>query len=199
MATLTEHRSSGGREARPHVPGEVGAWVLIFGEMVFFATLFVTYLYYRAKDPATFAPSQRTLDGGNAAVRTVVLLTASLLVVLAVRALREGQRRTARGALLGALTLGVMFVLLKLLEYHGTLGRDLTPESNDFYMLYYALTGFHLLHVMVGLALLGIFYRIAGTAQLGVSQLAFIEGGACYWHMVDALWIILFPLLYLVR
>lgn len=189
----------GATDVGPHVPGEVGAWVFIFGEMLVFATLFVTFLHYRAKDPALFEVSQRTLNQTSGAILTLVLLSASFLVVMAVRAERRGLAQMAQRFLLGALICGLAFSVLKFLEYHEKLGHHITPETNDFYMLYFVLTGLHWAHVIVGSAVLGILYRRTGRGNPSPHRLAFIEGGACYWHMVDVLWIVLFPLLYLVR
>ena len=167
--------------------------------MAVFAALFVTYLQYRAGEPGLFAASQATLDRRNGVILTLVLLSASFLVVLAVRAVRAGLPRLAQRLILAAAGCGALFVVLKALEYHDKVAHHLTPQTNDFYMLYFVLTGLHLFHVVLGLVVLAILYRLAGKPHLSPVRFGFVEGGACFWHMVDLLWIVLFPLLYLVR
>ena len=202
MLTRTNSSTSPGpapAETGRHVPGEVGVWVFILGEMVVFATLFVTYLSYRAADPGLFAASQMTLNRTSGVILTLILLSASFLVVLAVRAVRAGAPHLARRLILAAIGCGAMFIALKALEYHDKVAHGLTPQTNDFYMLYFVLTGLHLFHVVLGLVVLVILYRLAGKPHLSPVRFGFVEGGACFWHMVELLWIVLFPLLYLVR
>ncbi len=181
-----------------HVPVEAGLWVLIFGEMLVFAMLFLTYVYYRDQEPELFRSSQRTLHQWNGAMLTVVLVTGSLLVVMAVQAAREGLRRSAQRKLLGAIVCGLAFSALKSLEYVDKFQHGTTPETNTFYMLYFVLTGLHWFHLILGMIALAVLYRMLGNSRHD-QPLAFVEGGAAYWHMVDLVWVILFPLLYLVR
>jgi nitric oxide reductase NorE protein len=182
-----------------HVPGEAGIWVFIFGDMLVFATLFATYLYYRGDDPALYATSQRTLDQTFGAVNTLLLLASSLLVATAVRAVRRQAQRLASWLIGGAMLCGLAFSALKFTEYSGKLHHHLTPATNDFYMYYFVLTGLHWFHLMIGMAVLTTLLVLVRKPQLSSRQFAFVEGGACFWHMVDLLWIVLFPLLYLVR
>ena len=185
--------------AERRVPGEVGVWVLIFGEMVAFAVLFLTFLYYRGQDPILFEQSQRTLGEGLGVTLTLVLLSGSLLVVWAVRAVRGGQPQVARALLRGAIACGVVFAAFKFLDYHDKVADGITPQTNRFFMLYFMLTGIHMFHLVIGVLVLSILTRIAATPNLSASQYGFVEAGACYWHMVDLVWLVLFPLLYLVR
>ncbi|WP_354700084.1 Cytochrome c oxidase polypeptide I+III [Paraconexibacter sp. AEG42_29] len=180
------------------VPGEAGIWVLILGDMTIFAVLFVTYLYYRADQADLFTRSQATLDQTYGAVNTLLLLGSSLLVVLAVRAIRRGIRG-APMLIAGAMACGVAFSVLKFVEYHAKVSHDLTAQTNDFYMFYFVLTGLHWFHLILGLTALTALLVLSRRPTLTRHQFAFVEGGACFWHMVDLLWIVLFPLLYLVR
>lgn len=182
-----------------HVPGEVGLWVLIFGEMLVFATLFLTYLYYRGKEPRLFAASQKELNQWTGLALTLVLITGSFLVVLAVQAVQRGLRRVARRLLLGAIGCGLAFSVLKILDYREKFRHRITPETNTFYTLYFVLTGIHWFHLILGLVALTVLYRLLRKPEQSDSQMILIEGGACYWHMVDLIWIILFPLVYLIR
>jgi nitric oxide reductase NorE protein len=190
--------SRSGRPA-PHVPGEVGVWVFIFGDLLVFAVLFLTYLYYRADEPALFNRSQEQLNQTFGAVNTLLLLVSSLLVVMALRAVRRGLHRTAPWLIAGAFACGLAFSALKFVEYHDKVGHDITPATDKFYMLYFVLTGLHWFHLIIGLGVLSFLFVLSRKPQLSEMQFAFLEGGACFWHMVDMLWIVLFPLLYLVR
>jgi nitric oxide reductase NorE protein len=181
-----------------HLPGEEGTWVFILGDMSVFAVFFATYLYYRTQDPTLFRASQRTLHQSYGAINTLLLLTSSLFVVTGVRAIRR-QLRVAPRLFVGAFACGLGFCLLKVLEYHDKIAHNQTPSTNSFYLYFFILTGVHLFHLLIGMGLLVFLWlqsrRTAHTPQ----QIAFIEGGASFWHMVDLLWIVLFPLLYLAR
>jgi len=182
-----------------HVPGEAGVWVFILGDMLVFALLFLTYLYYRADDPGLFAQSQARLDQTFGAVNTLLLLLSSLMVLTAVRAIRHRRHRIASRLIAGAFACGIAFSILKVLEYHDKIAHHLTPATNDFFMVYFIVTGLHWFHLIVGLCVLSALIVLTRRPRLSAGQLAFVEGGACFWHMVDLLWIVLFPLLYLVR
>lgn len=185
---------------RRHVPGEPGIWVLLFGDMVVFTILFAVYLNERGHNRELFAHSQDALNRNFGALNTSVLLTSSLLVVLAVRALRSHRwRYLAHRLTLAGFAVGCCFVLIKGLEYHEKIGAGITPSTNEFFMYYFVLTGLHLAHVVIGLGVLLALSRIARSSSPTRTQLAFFEGGGCFWHMVDLLWIVIFPLLFLVR
>jgi nitric oxide reductase NorE protein len=187
------------RNERGHVPGEPGVWVVIGGDMTVFAILFLTYLYYRGDDPTVFESSQATLDQTFGAVNTLLLLVSSLLVVLAVRAIRAGRNAVAPRLIAGAFACGIGFSILKGIEYADKIDADQTPGTNDFYMYYFVLTGLHWFHVIIGLSVLTVLFVLARRPKLTSGQTAFVEGGASFWHMVDLLWIVIFPFLYLVK
>lgn len=168
--------------------------------MTVFAVLFVVYLHARSKESVLFAVSQNSLNRTFGALNTLVLLTSSLLVVLAVKAIRSEQwRHLARRLTLAGAAVGCCFVVIKGIEYHEKIVAGITPSTNHFFLYYYVLTGLHLFHVAIGLAVLLVLSRLAGKPSPTGTTLAFFEGGACFWHMVDLLWIVIFPLLFLVR
>jgi len=183
-----------------HVPGEPGMWVLLFGDMTVFAVLFIVYLHARGHNRELFAQSQSALNKNFGAINTLVLLSSSLLIVMAGRAMHSArwvhlaQRLTLAGAAVGA-----CFVVVKVLEYHEKVAAGITPTTNEFFTYYFVLTGLHLAHVLAGLAILLALSRLARMPQPNASRLAFFEGGSCFWHMVDLLWIVIFPLVFLVR
>jgi nitric oxide reductase NorE protein len=204
---MTLERQRGGeappaaREGRVrHVPGEPGLWILLFGDMLVFTVLFAVFLHQRGMQPDVFAASQDTLNRNLGALNTLVLLSSSLFVVMATNAVRQSpQRPAAPRLLLGAIGCGVCFIVIKAFEYHDKIAAGITPGTNQFYMYYWVLTGLHLAHVVVGLAALTGLWTLARRPALGKTQLALFEGGACFWHMVDLLWIVIFPLVFLVR
>ncbi|MFF3570096.1 cytochrome c oxidase subunit 3 [Nocardia jiangxiensis] len=192
---------SGGRTSRERrLPAEAGAWVFIGGDLIVFGFVFVVYLGYRAKDPDLFARSQRALSVDAGAVNTLVLLTSSLLVVLAVRAIRAADPRVAPRLVLGAMMCGAVFAIVKAFEYYHAIAHHHTPTGNDFFLFYFLLTGLHMFHVVLGLGLLIFLWSLARRAhRLSPLGISFAEGCACFWHLVDLLWIVIFPLVYLVR
>lgn len=184
---------------RGHVPGEQGIWVLIFGDMLVFGILFGTYLYYRAEDVGLFTSSQQVLNTTYGLVNTLLLLFSSLLVVLAVSAVRRGRPQHAPRLLIGAIACGLVFSVLKVIEYSDKVDMGITPQTNSFYMFYFFLTGLHWFHLLLGLGVLTYMYFSARRPALDARQFAWFEGCGCFWHMVDLLWIVLFPLLYLMN
>jgi nitric oxide reductase NorE protein len=186
--------------ATRRVPGEQGTWVLLFGDMLVFAVFFGTFLVERASTPELFDQGRRTLHLNVGLINTLVLLTSSLCVVVYLGALRSGSGRLATRAVGAAIGFGVLFVALKVYEYVSLGAAGHGPGASDFYLYYFILTGLHLFHVCIGIAvlalLLGQARRIERNGATG--NMALIEGGGCFWHLVDLLWIVLFPLLYLV-
>ena len=190
------------RKAERHLPGEEGTWVFILGDMTVFALIFAVFVYYRADDPALFRESQQSLNQNFGAINTLLLLTSSLFVVTAVRAVRHNVPRVAPALFAGAFACGLGFSLNKILEYSEKLDAGLKPATNDFFMYFYVLTGLHFFHLLIGMGLLVFLIVLARRARdesLSEKQFGYREGGACFWHMVDLLWIVLFPLLYLMH
>lgn len=182
-----------------HVPGEPGLWVFIFGDLSVFAVVFAVYLWYRMHEPGIFAASQQQLEPAYGAAYTMLLLTSSLLVAQGVYAHRSyAATGIARRCLLGGQLCGMAFVVLKIVEYHSKIADGLTITANSFYLCYYIVTGLHLFHVILGIGVLTFLLNLAGKAPT-LRREAYIEGGASFWHMVDLLWLIIFPLIYLAR
>jgi len=183
------------------IPGEPGLWIFIFGDLVVFAVLFGVFLHARGAGPELFRRSQDTLNRDYGAVNTLVLLLSSMLVVLASRALNsEAYQRLAPRLVLGAIGCGLVFVGVKVVEYHEMINEGLTPAVNSFYMYYFVLTGLHLFHLLLGMGVLTVMFSTArDTPATTAGRRSLFEGGACFWHMVDLLWIVIFPVVFLVR
>ncbi|VWX50170.1 cytochrome c oxidase subunit 3 [Novosphingobium sp. 9U] len=186
---------------RDRIPGEPGIWVMIMGDLFVFALLFGTVAYYRMQEPALFHASQPALNQGLGLFNTIALLTSSLLVVLGLEAARHDEAARALRLVRGAQLLGLMFVVVKAVEYYQKGGEGLLPDTNTFFMFYFVLTGMHLVHVIVGLVALHVMSRIVRHAPSGTSprNLPLAECCALFWHMVDVLWVVLFAIFYLHR
>lgn len=200
MATLIGATPVEARRREPgHIPGEGGLWVFIFGDSGMFAVLFCAYLVSRSHETSLFNASQLTLNQTVGVINTVLLLSSSLLVALGVSAVRRQAGTLAPALLAGALACGLGFVAMKAAEYGEKFTAGITPGTNSFFQYYFIVTGVHLFHVVLGLGVLIALIWKSRTHQRSPARLAFIEGGACLWHLVDLLWIVLFPLLYLVK
>lgn len=186
------------RETRPDrpaaIPGEPGLWLFLFADMLLFAALFGIVVYLRDDQPAIFAESQETLSQTLGLVNTLLLLTGSLFVAMAIHGTRTGAGRPDM-LILSAIGCGAAFLGVKVIEWGGSIADGHTASTNDFYQAYFMLTGIHLAHVTIGIGVLVAMYREVRRPQ---SRIGFLEGGGCYWHLVDLLWVVLFPLLYLV-
>ena len=191
-AAVPDHRS-------PKVPGEPGVWILVLGDLCVFGVLFVAFMHARSGDPDLFNASQEALHRAFGGVNTLLLLTSSLLVVLAVGAIRGGTTTSAGRLLYGALTCAAVFLGNKGVEWTTLISDGHGPTSNDYFMYFFVMTGLHAAHVMFGAALLIAVVVISRRNQLSDVQLGVIESFGCYWHLVDVLWLVIFPLLYLIH
>lgn len=188
----------GGARRLRRLPGEEGLWVLIFGDLVVFGAFFVTFLIYRAGDPAMFREGRALLDVTFGLVNTLILLTSSLFVAQAVHLYRAGVRAAAGRLIIGAMLCGGVFLTLKAIEYTSKVGAGHTLNSSEFFIFYYMLTGIHALHVIIGLGVLAFMASLCfGKGRVNARTTA-MEGGGVFWHLVDLLWIVIYPLLYLV-
>lgn len=171
------------------LPGELIMWVLIVSELLVFGAGLAAFLGVRITDPAGFAAAQKHLHRTGAALNTIVLVTSGYLAARALRLREAGRRTPARAALIAAAALGVVFLWIKWGEYVDLAAIGISIESGAFFTFYYLLTGFHAAHVAGGaLILCLVAWRDAPEN---------IEVSAAFWHMVDLVWVLLFPVIYL--
>ena len=183
----------------PRLRGDLGVWLIILLELLTFAILFVAFAFARIGELAVFQTSQKTLDLHAGALNTVLLITGSWCVACAVRAVQRDACALGARWLLASLACGAGFVMVQLGEYAEKIQAGIDPSTNTFYMFYIFLTGFHFLHVVVGmLALVYLWFKTRRGAY-GSHDTHALETGAAFWHMVDLLWIVLFPLVYVMR
>jgi nitric oxide reductase NorE protein len=181
------------------LPGVDGVWVAIGADSVIFAILFGSFMQARLQDPAVFEASRHTLNMHLGGVDTLILLTSSWSVALAVQAMKRDQIDREPRLLLGGAVTGLMFVASKSIEYFEKFAHGITPGTNPFYMWYFTLTGIHLIHVVVGTSLLTYLWVRSWRGTYDHLHRPVPESVASYWHLVDLLWIVLFPLLYLMK
>jgi nitric oxide reductase NorE protein len=187
------------REAAPRAlnapPGGLLMWLIVTLELVTFAmvTLFIAHL--RSSEPLLFAQGQRTLDTDLGLGLTVCLLTSGWLAAEAVHAFRAGLAQRARRGFLAAAVVGLGFVALKLGDFAHKVGAGHVLGVDDFWDAYLLATGFHFLHVCVGLLLLAWAARRVGAAAPGDEESG-IVGAALFWHLCDVAWCVLFPLFF---
>ena len=186
------------RRGSSHIPGDLGIWLFVAGDMLVFSAMFMVYAFYRSAEPALFHLSQQQLNQDFGLANTFLLLTSSWFVVIAVRGARAGFNRLSMGMFAAALMCGLGFLIAKGLEYSEKFDHGITMMTNDFFMYYFVLTGLHGFHVVLGVSGLSYLIWRARKPSYDAGDIRVFETGATFWHMVDLLWIILFPLLYLV-
>lgn len=185
---------------QPRYSGDPAMWVLLLGDTVMYSLFLVFFgLEYR-QQADVFSQTQSTLHSGFGFFNTLVLLTGSLLVIQAIRQARQDLYSQAQRSLLLAALCGAVFGTCKIIEYSLTVSAGISITSNAFYLYYFALTGFHFLHVAIGTVVLLWMRRHLRISQQRsqTSNITLLESGANFWHLVDLLWILLFPIIYLV-
>ena len=174
-----------------HLPGNPMMWLLIAAELMVFGGALVAYAGARALDPAGFLAAQGELDRLAGTVNTAVLLTSGLFAAFAVTAREAGRRAATRGWLAAASALGLVFLVVKAHEYGADIAAGHGLGDGGFWTLYYLITGFHAVHVVFGIVVLAIVAVF--------DDLEHVETGTAFWHMVDLVWVVVFPCLYLLR
>ncbi len=181
----------------PRLPGDLFIWYVIALEMATFCVLFGAFAFTRVRHLELFTASQRQLDLGAGALNTALLLTASWAVARAVQATRAQARGAALGWLGAGWAFGAGFVGFKLLEYADKGAQGIGLSTNLFFDFYFILTGFHLLHVLAGLLALALTGIGLARQRGGALDSHALETAGAFWHLVDLLWLVLFPLVYM--
>jgi len=188
----------------------LGMWSFLITEVMMFGALFAAYGFYRTKFPAAFAAGSAHLDYFTGAVNTAVLICSSLTMALAVQAAQNGKRKGIILFLLLTIVLGGVFLGVKVVEYMDKWEHHLIPGINFsidspfeaqielFFCFYFAMTGLHAVHMIVGIAILGTLAVLAYRRQFSADYYNPVEMAGLYWHFVDIVWIFLFPFLYLI-
>jgi cytochrome c oxidase subunit III len=193
-----------------HDAATLGMWIFLVTEVMFFGGLFAGYAMYRSVYPSAFAEGSRLCEVALGASNTLILITSSLTMALAVYGAQRGRRRVVLICLAATMALGAIFLGVKFLEYFHKFQEHLIPGANFgysgasarqvelFICFYFGLTGLHALHMIIGLGVLTVMTMFAWRGRFSSAHYAPIEVAGLYWHFVDIVWIFLFPLLYLV-
>src|SRR5579871_6477913 len=186
----------------------LGMWLFLLTEVMFFGGLFLGYSVYRFQYPQGWAAASHHLDILLGGINTVVLIGSSLTMALAVHAAQTGKKQLLILFLVATLLLGIVFLGIKTKEYSDKFAHNLIPGTHFefeshyyrpamlFYCFYFAMTGMHALHMIIGMVIIVVLIRMAQKNRFSPEYHPHIELFGLYWHFVDIIWIFLFPLLY---
>jgi cytochrome c oxidase subunit 3 len=192
-----------------HEASKFGMWLFIFTELLLFGGLFIVYAVYRYRNPVAFQLAGEELDFVIGTVNTVILLISSMTMAMSITAIQKNNRRTAIILLGITIFLAVLFMVNKYFEWGDKISYGFFPDTATlhelgqgtilFFGLYFVMTGLHALHIIIGLVLLTyILFKIQKN-DINSNNYYLLENGGLYWHLVDLVWIFLFPLFYLIH
>jgi cytochrome c oxidase subunit 3 len=183
-------------------------WLFLFTEMLLFAGLFIVYSVYRFKHQEAFHQAAHELDVAIGTINTVILLISSMTIAMSITALQKKNKKLSLALLGITFLLGLVFLVNKYFEWGGKIGHGVFPGSEIlsdrgqgdvlFFGLYYFMTGLHALHIIIGMVFIGFVYVYVQKEKLTHDNFALLENSGLYWHLVDLIWIYLFPLFYLI-
>ena len=178
-------------------PGGILMWIIIFLELITFGMAIVAFAFYASEKPELFHHSRMQLNSTFGAINTVFLLTSGFFMANAVLEFKENNLK--KSSLYFKLTMlgGLLFLIVKSVEYYHKIEAGITPETNVFFTFYWLLTAFHLIHVIMGLVIL-IWTNYGMMKKKSDTGVEDIEACAAFWHMCDLIWLLLFPVLYLI-
>jgi len=200
VAHHDEHRDDEG--------SKLGIWLFIFTELLFFGGLFVVYAVYRHAHSEAFKLAAQELDVALGTINTVILLVSSMTIAMATTAIQKKNKKLTLVLIGITMLLALAFMVNKYFEWSGKISHGIFPGSmlleelgrGDvmFFGLYYFMTGLHALHIIIGLVFLGFVFQFVRKDRLTHDNFQLLENGGLYWHLVDLIWIFLFPLFYLI-
>jgi len=204
-----EHQVSQHTEHRDDEGAKLGMWLFLFTELLLFGGLFLVYSIYRLKNAAAFATAGEELNVTIGAINTIILLTSSMTVAMSITAIQKNNKKLALGLILFTIVCALAFMVNKYFEWEHKIELGIYPGSDLlhtlpagqglFYLLYYFMTGLHAFHIIVGAIILIVVMFSISKDKIRSDQFVFLENGALYWHLVDLIWIFLFPLFYLIH
>ncbi|WP_457576296.1 cytochrome c oxidase subunit 3 family protein [Desulfomarina sp.] len=187
---------------------KIGMWLFLYSEIILFGGLFVLYGAYFYEYSEFFSEGGKELNRIIGSINTIVLLVSSFTVAASITAIQLRKKKQAAGLLFFSLLCGVVFLVNKYFEWGAKIHHDIYPNSetltsgepglNIFFGLYYIITGLHGLHVVIGMVLLSISLVLVLRGKITETKFGMLENAGLYWHLVDLIWIFVFPLFYLV-
>ena len=194
---------------RDDTGSKIGMWLFLFSELILFGGLFIVYAVYRFKHPDEFRLAAEELDTFLGTVNTIILLTSSLSVAMSITAIQQGRRRLSMTLVGITIALALVFLVNKYFEWSHKISLGIYPKSPEligrpdgeilYFGLYYVMTGLHALHVIIGMAVLAVMFAYLSKGSVNRNSYVRLEAGGLYWHLVDIIWIFLFPLFYLIH
>ena len=187
----------------------LGIWAFLVTEVLFFGGMFLGYAVYRYRFPDVFAQASNHMDIALGTLNTAILIGSSLTVVLAVHAAQHDHRRLLQRMLALTILLGAIFLAIKFTEYFHKFEENLVPglnfvlasehdrQGSIFFSFYFAMTGMHALHMIIGIGVFSVLFVAARRGRYSSAYHTPVELAGLYWHFVDIIWIFLFPLFYL--
>jgi len=195
-------------EHRDDMGSKLGMWLFIFTELLLFGGLFIVYAVYRNANQQAFHIAARQLDVTIGTINTVILLISSMTIAMSTTAIQEKNKKLTLALIGITLVLALVFLVNKYFEWSGKISHGLFPGSSVledlgqgdilFFGLYFFMTGLHALHIIVGMVVLGVGFMRVKNDRLSFDNYQLLENGGLYWHLVDLIWIFLFPLFYLI-
>ena len=187
---------------------KTGMWLFLFTEMLLFGGLFVVYSVYRFRNPVAFHLAAHELSVAVGTINTIILLVSSATIAMSVTAIQKKNKQLALFLLFTTLLLGLGFLINKYFEWGHHIRDHIYPGSTIlalrgqgdvlFYGLYFFMTGLHALHIIIGMAFIGVITRLIIRNKIDSGNFVLLENSGLYWHLVDLIWIFLFPLFYLI-
>jgi cytochrome c oxidase subunit 3 len=193
---------------RDDLASKTGMWLFLFTEMLLFGGLFVVYSVYRFRNAQAFHLAARELNVTIGTINTIILLTSSAMIAMSITALQKKNKKFALFLLGITIFLGLAFLVNKYFEWGGHIKEHIYPGSpvlalrgqGDvlFFGLYFFMTGLHALHIIIGLVFIGVITLKISRDKITYDNFVLLENSGLYWHLVDLIWIFLFPLFYLI-
>ncbi|MDP3352782.1 MAG: cytochrome c oxidase subunit 3 [Flavobacteriaceae bacterium] len=178
-------------------PGGILMWIIIFLELITFGMAIIAMIYYSKSEPALFHQSRLMLNTIYGTINTLFLITSGYFMAESVHHFKVGNIQKSKWLLQLTMLGGLLFLGLKSIEYYEKLEGGLTISFNTFFSFYWLLTLFHVIHVIVGMVILGVLYYNLKKKAQNINNEDF-EASAAFWHMCDLIWLLLFPVIYLI-
>ena len=195
-------------EHRDDTGARFGMWLFLYTEVILFSGLFILYAMALAKYPQEFAEASHKLNIYFGTINTIVLLTSSLTIALAITAIQRNKIKQTLTLCIVTIVLAIVFLINKYFEWSAEISHGIYPGSNHmtelgpgitaFFNLYYFTAGLHGVHILIGGTLIGVVAAMVAKGKVTSDRYTLLENSALYWHLVDLVWIFLFPLYYLI-
>lgn len=208
-AKVTQAETAQAHVHRDDYGAKIGMWLFLFTELILFGGLFIVYAVYRFTYYDGFSLASKELDTLFGTVNTIVLLTSSLTMASSITAIQKGNKSLSMFLVGSTIFLALFFMVNKYFEWGAKIEHGIYPGSTEllnrtsgeilYFGLYYVMTGLHALHVLIGIVILSVMMYFIKSNHINASSFVKLENSGLYWHLVDLIWIFLFPLFYLIH